>query len=198
MKYILIFLLALCLCANIQGQTIIQVTVHQPPKLIVDAGLDLLTEANEAVSLGTNLNISGGTIPYSYSWYTGESEFSSEENPVVYPSISTMYELFVKDGENCVVSDTLLVNIDYTGIINGSLESDDIVIYPNPVNENFIIDLPDKTFNVSLLSIDGQVIWVKSMRKSGSFPSPAVNGIYLIKIEGDEFSAVRSIIVNRK
>jgi len=88
--------------------------VAQPDELIVTGKYDTLMCKGSEYQL--NLQVSGGTIPYSYLWWCSASDCSMNasgiSNPVVRPSHSTEYYVQVTDDNNCFSNiDTTFVEL---------------------------------------------------------------------------------------
>jgi hypothetical protein len=76
-----------------------------------------------------DISVSGGTVPYNYSWSNGAV---TQDLPNVLPGT---YVVIVTDAYNCAVSDTFVVN-------NAAIEEkqlDEITLFPNPTNDQLTI-----------------------------------------------------------
>lgn len=73
-----------------------------------------------------NANVSGGTLPYTYSWSNGES---TEDLDSIFAGT---YTLTVTDSNGCMDSVSIVVG-EYTGIVDRIENGDKINLYPNPV-----------------------------------------------------------------
>lgn len=84
------------------------VAVYDPP--VVDAGDDLALCAGESSQL--KARVSGGKKPYSFEW-TPRTGLSSATvlAPELRPEQSAVYVLTVRDGNGCVVTDSVLVTL---------------------------------------------------------------------------------------
>ncbi|MCD6502315.1 VWA domain-containing protein, partial [bacterium] len=69
--------------------------------IIPDAGPDKMICIGESVTLGGSPTASGGVGPYTYSWYEypGGTAFSTDANPVVSPSDTTLYVVHISGGD---------------------------------------------------------------------------------------------------
>ena len=73
-----------------------QVTVTEPDELIIQMPPTQTICIGESVSFSAN--VSGGTVPYSYSWSNGISGASIQ----VSPSVNSVYSVIVTDDNGCV------------------------------------------------------------------------------------------------
>ncbi|MGB5075353.1 MAG: SBBP repeat-containing protein [Bacteroidota bacterium] len=86
----------------------VRVTVYSPP--VVDAGNDLALCAGTFSQL--EARVSGGKKPYSYEWNPRNGLSSAAVlTPEIRPEQSAVYVLTVRDGNGCVVSDSVLVTL---------------------------------------------------------------------------------------
>ena len=76
-----------------------------------------------------DISVSGGTVPYNYSWSNGAVTQDLPNVPL------GSYVVIVTDAYNCAVSDTFVVN-------NAAIEEkqlDEITLFPNPTNDQLTI-----------------------------------------------------------
>jgi hypothetical protein len=117
-------------------------TIHIeiPPLLVIDAGADTLLCASVSYSLGGTPSASGGIPPYHYYWT--ELPFTDVANPVIITADSSItYHLTVVDSNNCMTSDSVMVNASICDGINGQLTDPAIQVIPNPNDGHCIIRL---------------------------------------------------------
>ncbi len=83
--------------------------VDVPGPLAVEAGPDREMPLGGSIAIGANLEVSGGTPPYTYLWTcdTDPGWSSTEANPVVSPSVDTIYTVTVTEAYGCSMSDTV-------------------------------------------------------------------------------------------
>jgi hypothetical protein len=68
-------------------------------------------------------------------------------------------------------------------IENSELLNEGNLIYPNPANENLIIDFPLNEGRVELISAQGKVVMKSQIDSYGTLEISAIeNGIYLVKV----------------
>ena len=85
-----------------------------------------------------------------------------------------------------------------TLLLTGTLNSNAVSLYPNPVGSNvFIKGLePNKTYHVSVSDVSGKVIIVKDMvaTRNELFIGDAGKGIYLVKITAEGSSLTLKLV----
>jgi gliding motility-associated-like protein len=75
------------------------VTIVVNPLPVADAGEDtIIFNGDPAYLYG---NATGGTPPYNYFWESADGWKSYQQNPVLYPTISMEYKLYVIDSKGC-------------------------------------------------------------------------------------------------
>lgn len=104
------------------GCTVIgNITINSSVGLAADAGFDQFFVSGN-VTLGGSPTAIGGVGPYTYNWTpnTGcvTSGCNTTSNPVVAPSLSTLYTVLVTDANSCTATDQVMVtnltsNISY-------------------------------------------------------------------------------------
>lgn len=93
----------------------IQIVVAPALNLNITATLSGTVCFREDVPITTN--VSGGTAPYSYSWFpfTGLSD-TTAANPTANPEFSTLYTLKVTDNNDCKAQDEIAITVDVSTI----------------------------------------------------------------------------------
>lgn len=136
----------------LEGQeTIINLSISQPRELKVNAGADIITESG-TVSLGNNLQVSGGTPNFSYLWLLNDNTISSDIITEV--SHSGKYVIKVIDSRNCSATDTVSVVFTLVQEIGSKLPCR---VYPVPVHKTLTVEVPDNEIiqSLSIVAIDG-------------------------------------------
>lgn len=128
----LILSLALILISSAGFSQVHTMVLNQAPPLTINAGEDQSINSGEQVRLGGNPTASEGYGSYLYFWEpsTGLDDPNSA-NPMASPSATTVYQLSVRDGNNCHLIDEVTVEVKTSSIIEAE-KPNKISIYPNP------------------------------------------------------------------
>jgi len=160
---------------------------------VVQASPIVLTISQQSNIL--TANTTGGTQPYSFSWWTSNGIVGNSQGINI--SQSGNYYCVVYDANNCN-SDTVIFNVDETGINGFTLK--EISIYPNPSSAYFNIDFPYQLEAVAIEIKDvlGRVL-IKQQFINTSFVelntvSLAAASYYLMIITAD-FTIQKKIII---
>lgn len=88
------------------------VVVSAYPQISVNAGNDRQLCAGSSTMLGATPTASGGRTPFIYSWSPGATlNDSAASRPIATPKQTTDYILTVRDGNNCIVRDTVRISV---------------------------------------------------------------------------------------
>jgi hypothetical protein len=100
------------------------------------------------------INVSGGTMPYTYEWKQGNSLVSNDQNP---DSLGQgLYNLFLRDTHQC-----LFIGLEVEiGIATGSKDFTDgqLKIWPNPAKDLLFIESPFNIQSWMLYDMSGQLL----------------------------------------
>jgi len=136
---------------------------------------------------------------YTYSW-GGPNNFSSTEEDV-YDLEVGCYTLVVTNILTACTKDTLICIDDLTGINEQIGAKSKITIYPNPASSQISIDFTNsevKDARISLHELSGKLI--KSVEKVNEIiqidTKELKSGIYLLKIQANDISHFKKIIIN--
>ncbi|HQH41655.1 MAG TPA: T9SS type A sorting domain-containing protein [Bacteroidales bacterium] len=138
---------------SLAGQeTVINLTISQPRELKVNAGADIITGSG-TVSLGNNLQVSGGTPDFSYLWLLNDNTIASDKITEV--THSGKYIIKVIDSRNCSASDTVSVVFTSVREITSKLSCR---VFPVPAHNTLFLEVPENELiqSLSILSIDGK------------------------------------------
>jgi plastocyanin len=140
------------------------------------------------ICLGDSI-ILEGSAGFTYYWW---SNGHVGDRLVDYPTLDTWYLLSAKDSNNCVVKEDIWVYVDtcISGINNALFNQ--FSIYPNPTNGLINIESDLEIEQITLYSVDGQLIET-TLRRSILLK---IKGIYFIKIRTEKGTIVRRIVVN--
>tara|TARA_B110000090_G_scaffold199178_1_gene238811 strand:+ start:99 stop:2777 length:2679 start_codon:yes stop_codon:yes gene_type:complete len=106
----------------------------------------------------------------------------------------TIIEFTLKNG---LAKETSLINPSTLGVIENNF-GNNLLLYPNPTNGNFSIDLGKKykTVTINIVDINGKSIQFKKFNESQllnlKLEEPA--GVYLLRIESEEKKAVIKLV----
>jgi hypothetical protein len=136
-----------------------------------------------------------------YSWDFGDTQTSSEQNPLhTYSSNGKKYVTLSStlNGCNAVKTDSVIVNNVATGITNHSTEIES-KIYPNPTSSFLRIEIISlDIYNAKIYSIAGDLLWSDDIVKQLTVDvSGFAKGIYILKLDDGEGSITsKQFIVN--
>lgn len=128
-----------------------------------------------------DINISGGTPPYSFSWMTEDEEFSTEEDlELLFPGI---YSVLITDSQGCTfVSDS--IRLDAITSSNDRYASDNLELYPNPTKGFIRIDHHDiQSFDFyEIYDVHGKRLTQDECRDESIDLNFLTPGLYLIHV----------------
>ena len=123
--------------------------ITQPALLIT--GLEY-TQPTETAFGSINLNVTGGTQPYTYQWNHGET--SEDLNNVV----ADFYEVLITDANGCMSSENVILNNETINSVGITEQSNEIfAMYPNPTRDNVTIK-NIHTDHVLVKTMDGKLL----------------------------------------
>lgn len=149
----------------LEGQeTIINLSISQPRELKVNAGADVITESG-TVTLGSNLQVSGGTPDFSFLWLLNENIIASDR--ITQVSHSGKYVVKVIDSRNCSATDTVSVFFTSVEEVKSNLPCK---VFPVPTSNLLTIEVPDDVIiqSVSIVAIDGTKLSTIGQPQKGS------------------------------
>ncbi len=156
--------------------------VLEPDMIVVDAEVVIPDPGQSNGSI--ELEVSGGTGGYTYTWSNGSN------NPAIYNLPVGDYTVMVTDDSGCTVVKTF--NLGTTNMDDLSARPD-ITIYPNPVDDHLQIRFENPgsgKLSVSLLDINGKPIRNMGSRNFAAgeqmtlFLSGLNPGVYVLNISG--------------
>ncbi|MCX7727875.1 MAG: T9SS type A sorting domain-containing protein, partial [Bacteroidia bacterium] len=101
------------------------------------------------------INVSNGTVPYTYQWTPNVSTSSTASNLNGTAGAGTTYTVTVSDANNCTTVYTF--SVDCVTSIYSANSAHEIILYPNPNNGQFIIQ-SDNTYHYKIYNALGQLI----------------------------------------
>jgi len=156
------------------------------------------------VEIGGSPTAIGGTPPYSYTW-TPNTNLSDPTipNPQVFPDATTTYNLTIIDDISCSSSSSVKITVSTSSISEGS--DIGLKIYPNPNNGTFNLVLEGhgtESMILEILNNVGQIVYKEEIeRLNGNYKS-LINiseyseGVYMLRLSGDQTNILQRLIVN--
>ena len=174
------------------------VSVTQPAPLVL--GVDLVQ--NDATGTGTgsiSVAISGGVLPYTYTWKRNSQFFAATED--LNGLFAGQYTLAVTDANGCTVGSSALT-ISTTVATGEVTEILKMVVYPNPARSEVFIQLAgstDETIQLQILDMQGRILREEMTTQQGNDPikvniEDLPEGMLLFRLTNGE-SAVSKMIV---
>ena len=149
----------------------------------------IITEPSQLqVSVTMNQNqligvVSGGSPSYTYEWQLNNQTVSTSSSMTVQQT--GYYVLTVTDANGCVESKTQYyeqpsVDIEQTSSL-------DVLVYPNPANTEFVIEVSsDEVLAYQLMSYKGDIVLRGNISQKAKINTEDIaSGIYFIKITGE-------------
>lgn len=191
--------LALVFCFVVAGgqEININVSLSQPRLLEVDAGPDIRNHTGEAVILGEEVVVTGGTPDFFYRWEDPSGHVLDGE--VVTVEEYGNYMLTVTDANSCSAADEIAVINAVSAVSRFSQEK---VIYPNPAGDEVVVPLGGLSGEITLeiVSTTGAVVYrERFLHRGGTGPvimetTMLPRGMYLVRITGRNKVITRSLI----
>ncbi|NVO02716.1 MAG: T9SS type A sorting domain-containing protein [Bacteroidetes bacterium] len=121
----------------------------------------------------------------------------------VTPGTTTTYTVATIDGNGCTAIDSVVVTVDPCTNINSTEANDnDISIFPNPTEGNFILDFKNLNFENAEIrgyNYEGKLVLLRSLKKqSGSTNinlSQFAKGIYYIRFIYDKSIITKRVVI---
>jgi hypothetical protein len=202
----LFLLTMLMLPGHIKSQTYVQVNISQAPVLTADAGPDQSIDVGQSLTLGGTPAATGGTGSITFIWdppYHIDNIYIP--NPLATPPGNMTYTLLVYDERGCTATDKAVITvIGGTGIADRTADGN-IVVYPNPSNGAFTLEIINGHANdlmISVMTMTGQVIHNEILKGGDSEMKTSIDlsalpkGTYILRISSDLDEIYRNIILN--
>ena len=158
----------------------------------------------QATPTGLDVNFSAaGTVDGKhYLWYFGDGNTSTAVNPSHTYGSDGNYTVSLVVSNKCG-SDSIssIVNLS-TGIKNPSASAANMHIYPNPIMNEFTIDLQDinEASTLRIMDVTGRVIAAKAIKNEVILEFSATElalgkGVYIIELSNTKVRLVKSIVI---
>jgi hypothetical protein len=145
----------------------------EPEKLQTNINYTQPTETNFG---SIDIEVEGGTQPYSYQWNHGETSQDLEN------VIADFYEVLVTDAKGCMSSENVILTNQTTASVN-TIDNETFSIYPNPTNSNTTIRIYTYEFNnITVQNVNGQRVNYEINNNVINLNNLAT-GLYVIKLE---------------
>lgn len=179
---------------GVQGMNLVGCTSFTTQTITVNPSPFLDIVAPSYVCIGTSGTIAA-VSPNSITWNTG----STNNTIVVTPDVETTYTVVATHTVNsCTRTKTATIKIDpCTGLSNNVAVNSDLMVYPNPNNGEFTIELNNNSEKtIEITDISGRVlVSVKSAEQKNNFNiSQLSNGIYFVRIQSENSVQVVRVI----
>lgn len=173
--------------------------VTQPDPISVNVTTQLTGNSYNAI-----LNISGGTLPYTYTLNNSSGSRLESNTQTISNLTAGNYTLSVKDKNNCSqVADFVMSSP--TGISTPESQFDKLDVYPNPAVNDVHIDInlkEEKTVQVEMIDLAGNTVYkdeysnIKDKQASLDL-SAFASGTYILRFGLPEGNTFKKIIINR-
>lgn len=187
------------------AQTNINLSVSQPPQLVVDAGDNATINVGESVTLGGTPTAAGGSGNYVYSWDRwSHVNDRTLPNPIASPPGDITFVVTVTDDNGCSESDAVsIIVIGGTGI-NDDITNIGLRIFPNPGNGLFTIAFSDvvneKDLRITVNDLSGQKVYEEIFNIKPGIEmkidiSYLPEGFYILTIDGENTNHESQLII---
>jgi len=195
-----------------KSQGIPLLNIHEEGSLVNVSWRDIprMSASPLAVSLGADTAVSKGTVvqlrakttggmpPYRYFWNTLDSGSTLTAQILR----DTSFTVIVLDGLMGMASATKKINLSYPPGME-EVGQVSLAIVPNPNDGRFTLSTPPSATPLKMILADmqGRTLWSQvftSSRPVTRFDFPDLpEGLYLIRLNGDDYSAAGKLVINR-
>ncbi len=123
--------------------------VAESPEITYDL-VGITHETNSLSNGSIEIEVNGGTAPFSFEWHLGANLVSNEEDPSGLSAGN--YSLLITDALGCQLSITDIVVDNISGLSQHDVDGS-FYLYPNPANELVYILLDNPTLEISSLTL---------------------------------------------
>ncbi len=140
--------------------------------------------------------ISGGLIPYTYSWNTNPVQDSS----VAINLLPGTYTVTITDDNGCVLTDS--IEVLFTTSIDGKNDLSLINFYPNPANDIITIYINENSntsFILNIYNVMGLLVRTEMFVQNQLQINirDLSNGIYMVEIKSEDWTEKQKLIIQR-
>lgn len=172
----------------------VNVTLTGPSSLVGNTAS--VTPENNGNDGAININVSGGTPNYTYSW-TGPNGFTSTSEDIS-GLVGGVYSVTITDANGCITTINNITVQSNVGI--EELSSGDFIVFPNPGEGVFNVELIGQAsdfFNVTVLDVTGRVV-LQNVSSDSEFTldmSGAASGTYTVVIQTAKHRMMKRVVV---
>ena len=172
--------------------------VDEPAPIVIDVEVTQPENGNNNGAI-TFLDVSGGVIPYDFSWLYNGEPFSDEAD--ITDLAPGEYTLIILDGNDCELQETFILdNVNAVAIVEQTYE---VAIFPNPVSDWLTIEVDGNNameMNIGLYSFTGQLMYNQGYPKAAQrqeridismYPS----GVYWLRVQLDGQIEVYKVVI---
>ena len=178
-----------------------EVTLNEPERISITER-EIIEERNDNQGGSIAIDVSGGNPPYRYEWFLGDALISRTKD--ISGLKSGDYEVFVRDANDCVLSEIFFVDKLIVSTNEQDLSSQ-ILIFPNPVKGQLWLDLTffkNKEIAIELLDITGRLLSPTiqtdfNNKKYQMDLAGLANGFYFVKIRIGEAVFMKKVILTK-
>lgn len=164
-------------------------TLTEPEQLAIDEVIVDETNGNDG---SIDIEITGGTPPYSYDWSNGSVDQDISGLP------SGTYSVIVTDANGCTIEESY--SVGSTVGVEGLLKNE-VNVYPNPATDKVHIELKQQYENmlIEFLTDDGKVVRSKTVSNVNSIHfnvSDLSKGAYFVRLNyKDQIKTIKVILI---
>jgi len=149
------------------------VVIEEPAAL----GLEALISSDMDINFQTiDITPNGGVAPYSYLWSTGDAD-----EDLIVNNEDAVFEVTITDANGCTYTETFEVSF-----INNTLEltTAGITLYPNPVQNTFVLDNLDLSVveQIKIYDALGKIVSFTQIGNQISLEAHLSKGLYMLEI----------------
>ncbi|MFH1320612.1 MAG: T9SS type A sorting domain-containing protein [Bacteroidota bacterium] len=158
------------------------IAITEPLAINISFIVDTATQSNNDGAI--DITVSGGTLPYFYSWSNGDSTEDISSIPAGY------YTVIVTDSMECI--DSLAVEVpEFTSIKKHSITNDQLKFYPTPFTDKITLQFNrtgKKDIKIRIYNVLGELVYKETIPESRNTInlSDLPGGIYLLQLQGEQ------------
>lgn len=176
-----------------QSTVVLNYTITEPSAIITMTSSSPETDmmSNGSVSV----NVSGGTPPYSYHWFTSPPSYTAEVDSLA----AGTYNLIVTDANGCRKGDSATVGTMVFTL--NKVNTSEWTVYPIPASDQLYLEFLEASDNqiakIQLISTDGAVVLEQyaSGKKTVLNITKQVSGIFFVKLITEQGISTRKVLI---